>query len=163
MRLFCDVDGSLADCEPAVTRYLLSKPKNWDAFYGALGTFAPIPEVITVVDSLFTQGWQVIFASGRRDAERLVTDTWLRKHTRVTDFTLLMRPAGDYRPAVQLKRPWWRTAQPDLVIEDDPETVAVMVKDGLTVLQVHGFRKISVEKRGQSSDMIPSLPQHKGG
>lgn len=80
-----DVDGTIA-------RMTRRDPHD----YAAVGTDAPIDDVIKVVRALHTVGYVVILLSGRKDSCREETMAWLDRYLVFYD-KLLMRSAGDNR------------------------------------------------------------------
>ena len=98
----------------------------------------PNTPVITTVRALSDSHW-VVFASGRTEACREATETWLSEHIRVP-FDLYMRPAGDRRKDSVVKRELFDQhirEQYDvrMVIDDRDKVVEMWRSLGLTVLQ----------------------------
>jgi predicted kinase len=99
----------------------------------------PNAAVITAVRALAKTHW-VVFASGRTDACKAATESWLRRHVGV-QFDLYMRPAGDKRKDSIVKRELFDQhirGQYDvrMVLDDRNQVVEMWRSLGLTVLQV---------------------------
>lgn len=98
--------------------------------------------VITFVREMFDDGHAVVFCSGRDEAFRDATETWLKEHIALPCFELHMRPAGDKRrdDIVKLElfdqhiRDRWNV----VLAFDDRGRVVRAYRDalGLTVFQV---------------------------
>lgn len=126
-----DIDGTVALHDGVrdpydTTRYHLDNPNS---------------PVIDVVRAMYRAGRRLVFCSGRDEAFRGVTETWLRKHLQVPFEVLHMRPEGDKRrdDVVKLElfdkyiRHIWNVI---CVLDDRDRVVNAWRSIGLTVLQV---------------------------
>lgn len=101
----------------------------------------PNEPVIEVVSALYEAGHTIIYCSGRTEACRAATEEWLGQH--VGDFyaALHMRPVGDTRKDVIVKREMFDREIRDrydvvCVLDDRDQVVQGWRALGLTVLQV---------------------------
>lgn len=88
-----DLDGTLADCSHRL-HHIQKRPKDWDAFFGAVMDDEPIPHMIELAKAL-SERTQIVFVSGRSDECREATERWLWANLFLAP--LFMRKAGDYR------------------------------------------------------------------
>lgn len=77
MDIICDIDGTLADLTHR-RHHVREKPKNWPAFFAGIKDDDPIIPVCNTVRTLHANGHNVFFVSGRNEASRQVTRTWLK-------------------------------------------------------------------------------------
>ena len=146
IKILCDIDGVVADVKEEVNRYL----PDWKEFFSHLSEVRPISEVIEVILGLIDGGNEVIFMTGRPSNFRKVTREWLLYNipylnSKSYSLRLLMRPIRNYDKPEDLKLRYCRWCKPDLILEDDPRVVSILVKEGFTVLQVHGYRATSTD------------------
>lgn len=94
--IICDLDGTLCDASHRM-HHLECKPKNWDAFYGAMCDDEIIPAVELLLRTFEEMGVPIIFLTGRPEEYRADTVKWLEEHE-FFDFPLYMRATGDKRP-----------------------------------------------------------------
>lgn len=142
MDFIFDIDGTLADCSHRI-HFVREKPKNYRKFMSLLNEDTVVAPVKEVLDSLaFGDGNRIIFCTGRDEHYRAVTGKWLRDNLiEVTDATLYMRPRGDYRPDVDVKRDLLARIRadgfdPKMVFEDRSRVVDMWRKEGLICAQV---------------------------
>lgn len=100
--IICDLDGTLCNVSHRV-HHVVQKPKNWDAFYGAMCHDEIIPAVELLLRTFEETTTQVIFLTGRPDNYRNDTIGWLENHD-FFDTVLFMRVAGDKRTDDIVKR-----------------------------------------------------------
>lgn len=93
--IICDLDGTIADCEHR-RHYIISAPKNWDAFYGGCSDDTPIKSIIRLVNLFHKDGVEIVYVSGRRASCEAATLEWLSKHG-LPQGKLFIRAEGDYR------------------------------------------------------------------
>lgn len=153
MLVLCDIDGCVVDPCEYVRRYLSGPVKNWKGYYKHTLEMPPIPQVVTLLNGLVWVGTQVVFHTGRNESNRRDTKQSLNACLAfsVVDAQLLMRRDGDRSLPAILKLANCMQFKPDLVIEDEPETVELLKKHRYTVLQVHGHRMHDNDNR----DNIP--------
>ncbi len=132
----CDIDGVIVD--PGEFFHLIP---DWKEYYRHTVAMKPIPEMITLVKALIQAGHRVTLITSRPSSDRDKTVEWLEMYFRnCPPFDLLMRPEGDARTGAEIKMSVLRELRPDMMIEDEPKTVKMMMAEGFTVLQVHGYR-----------------------
>jgi hypothetical protein len=98
------------------------------------------PVILEVVHALWTQGYRVLFVTGRSDDCISVTRDWLSLHCPYY-FGLYMRQAGDFRKDAIVKQEIYETHIKDefdvLCVFDDRQQVVDMWREiGLKCLQV---------------------------
>lgn len=97
-----DIDGTIAKVGDRL-KYLQQEKKDWDSFYEHCDEDEPIRDVISIIEDLYYEGRNIVFCTGRRKGVAEKTRDWLRKHTKVNIFGLLMRPDGDFRHDTMVK------------------------------------------------------------
>jgi len=149
--IFVDIDGTLADIRHRVHHItsrddtVATKTTDWDAFYADIKDDKPIVPTIELVRSLYKNGCFIILITGRDAARVDLTKTWLKAHDVPWD-VLLMRPIGDHRPDVKIKREWLHKIRdgeltfhdvpvPAIAIEDRQKVVDMWREEGLIALQ----------------------------
>lgn len=104
-----DLDGTLALCDHR-RHFVENRANRWDEFYAACVDDTPNHAVIQVMNVLRRNADIFVF-SGRSDAVREETITWLSRHTELTyhdlEYRLWMRKSGDYTADDVLKRKWY--------------------------------------------------------
>ena len=122
-----DIDGVIADARHRL-HHLDRRPKNWKAFFAEAVHDEPHPEGLAVVAKL-AEDHEIVFLTGRpaeleADTRRWLTDQGLGGHD------VIMRPAGDRRPAAQIKvrllRDYADGREVAMVVDDDPDVIATM-------------------------------------
>ena len=100
----CDIDGTISIVGERL-KYLKQDPVDWDAFYNSCFEDEPIEEICALVEALFTQGYKIIFLTGRRASVEAKTREWIDSHLPKLNgcYTLIMRDNGDHRHDVQAK------------------------------------------------------------
>lgn len=143
MRIVCDIDGVLADVRKHVEEHLLEK-NDWKTYFEHTLEFPVIPTIRSLLYTLDGKPHhETYLVTGRPESNRVLTELWLQSvgiGPGVFLRHLLMRASGDSRPTWDVKMDIIRRLNPDLIIDDDPAVIEVAVKEGFTVLQVHGFR-----------------------
>jgi len=128
--ILVDVDGTVAlmgNRDPFDETRVHEDSPNWP--------------VIAAVQSMAEAGYAIVFCSGRTEACRAETMTWLAKHTGVLFDLLLMRPAGDMRQDAVVKleifnREIRHRYNVTGVFDDRQQVVDMWRSLGLTVFQV---------------------------
>jgi hypothetical protein len=130
-----DIDGVVADVRHRL-EYVMTRPKDWDAFFAAARHDPPHDEGIFLVRRL-ARDHDVIFLTGRPDRLRRDTSAWLEQHG-IGGHRLVMRPDGDRRPAARVKlelvRELARERSIAVVVDDDPMVLATMKEAGYLTL-----------------------------
>lgn len=141
--IIVDIDGTLADCQHR-RHHIEKTPKDWDSFLSPKNiakdsVIKPIARLVTMLQ----EHHRVIYVSGRKEAVRDCTVTWLRKHGLwFYPFELFMRPTGDRRPDFEVKRDILHEViyplnyKPILVLDDRSSVVEMWRSEKLTCLQV---------------------------
>lgn len=129
-----DLDGVLADVSHRL-HHLGARPKDWEPFFRAAAADPPLPEGFRRTHEL-ADLHEVVYLTGRPERTRRLTEAWLSRHG-APPGRLLMRPDGDHRPARMFKREALRQLGSDrtvaVVVDDDPEVVALLSADGWPV------------------------------
>jgi hypothetical protein len=125
-----DIDGVVADVRHRV-RYLDSRPKDWDAFFGAASDDPPLSVGVQRVKELAVEH-DIVWLTGRPEGLRGVTIAWLAEQG-LPGGRLVMRRGRDRRPARIVKREELRRIAAGrtvaVVIDDDPAVVAELAAD----------------------------------
>lgn len=93
-----DIDGTLADTAHRLHRIRPAPgvKKNWPAFFEEAKNDKPVAHVVSLVNTMFTNGHYICLLTGRPDNHRLDTIEWMKTHGIQFD-ELLMRPYKDNR------------------------------------------------------------------
>ncbi|GAB2858500.1 hypothetical protein GCM10022221_67500 [Actinocorallia aurea] len=134
--------AALVDIDGTVALRNGRNPYDWSRVREDL----PNQPVIDTVDALHRAGHHIVFLSGRSEVCRADTSAWLLANIpsvfeHPANCTLLMRPAADHRPDVDVKlhlfeehvRRWYSVTA---VLDDRQQVVDMWRSLGLTVLQV---------------------------
>jgi hypothetical protein len=129
-----DIDGVVADVRHRL-HLIQDRPKQWDAFFSAAADDPPLADGVELVLGLAADH-DVVWLTGRPERNRSLTQVWLAAQG-LPDRPLLMRPDRDYRPAKLTKREELRrlrkTREVAVVVDDDPDVVAMLTADGFPV------------------------------
>jgi phosphatidate phosphatase APP1 len=129
-----DIDGVVADVRHRL-HLVEGRPKRWEEFFAAAADDPPLPTGVALVRELAADH-DVLWLTGRPERTRRATQTWLAAQ-RLPAGPLLMRAARDFRPARVTKREALRrlrgTREVGVVLDDDPEVVALLRADGFPV------------------------------
>lgn len=120
-----DIDGVLADATHR-QHHLETRPRDWDAFFAAVGGDAPIAEGVSLAVEL-AEDHDVVLLSGRPEATRAETLAWLQR-SEVPFSRLLLRRDTDRRPAPAMKAAALARLGP-------PGRIAVVVDDDAAVIE----------------------------
>jgi phosphoglycolate phosphatase-like HAD superfamily hydrolase len=130
-----DIDGVLADVSHRV-HHVERRPKDWAAFFGAAHADPPLAEGVALAREVADEH-SLLYLTGRPESLRRVTEQWLERHE-LPPGRLLMRRAGDYRPARVMKLDVVRALHAretvHAVVDDDPSVVTVLQEAGFAVL-----------------------------
>ena len=134
-----DIDGVLADASGR-QHHLAGLRRDWDAFFAECGEDPIIPQVARLLE-LVSPELVVILLTARPARVRAQTLEWLASHGLGYDL-LIMREAGDRRPARDFKRVetlGLRTCgfEVRLAVEDDPANLEMFESEGVPCLYVH--------------------------
>ena len=139
--VLCDIDGTLADVTHRL-HFARQDPKDWDSFHGAMSKDTVREDVWGVVNEYRTDGYDVIFVSGRPDNYRKQTEYWLERKCSFMKPVVFMRRADDHRPDTIVKEQMLKTYFSDFsqiykVVDDRPSVIReVWKKYGLPVWDV---------------------------
>lgn len=132
-----DLDGTLADCEHR-KKYLLQKPKDWNAFFAEAVHDTPIEPMRVLNRTLAESGKFCIYiCTGRHEGMRVGTEAWLKKHEIEWDF-LLMRREKDFRQDFTVKKEMLSQLPAErvlFIIDDRNQAVEMWRREGFFCLQ----------------------------
>ena len=141
--LLVDIDGTLADCNERVAKFLADDKQDWNSFYGACGEDKPIITVIAIVEAL-SKSYDIVLCTGRRKSCDTATREWLKKYApNIANCPIIYRKDDDHRHDTivkpeQLKE--WMVAnnkrKPFAIFEDRNSMVEKWRELGYTCLQV---------------------------
>jgi hypothetical protein len=130
-----DIDGVLADVRHRL-HHVRSRPKDWDAFFAAAPEDPLLGEGRETVTKL-AEVFDVVYLSGRPERCRDDTLAWLRHHE-LPDGPVLLRRAGDHRPARLVKVETLDQLSADrriaVLVDDDPLVLEAARDAGYDVL-----------------------------
>jgi hypothetical protein len=126
-----DLDGVVADVRHRL-HHLRGRRKDWGAFFAAASADGVHPEGAAIVETLAADH-EVVFLTGRPAHLAGATETWLAEHG-LGGHRVVMRPAGDRRPAAVVKLELLRQLADGrpvgIVVDDDPDVLAAARRDG---------------------------------
>ena len=96
-----DLDGTLSD-DKARAHFVeveQGRARDWRSYFDAIDTDPPIAASMEVLFALHAAGLRILFLTARPEYTRPKTERWLRANGLTEYDALLMRPAGDTRPA----------------------------------------------------------------
>jgi len=139
MFVIFDIDGTLANADHRL-HWVLTKPKNWVAFYAGIADDPAIETVCTLARTLHQAGHLVVFCTGRNETCRALTQEWLTRHD-LHGAALYMRSSKDHRPDYEVKEDLLQViiknhGKPDMVFEDRQQVVDMWRRNGVQCLQV---------------------------
>lgn len=148
-----DIDGVVADVRHRL-HLVESRPKRWPEFFAAAVDDPPLEPGVSLVRELATDH-EVIWLTGRPERTRAATRSWLAEQD-LPAGTLLMRGDRDFRPARVTKREELRrlrrTRDVRVVVDDDPEVVALLQADGFPVRLADWLPHSSTLRAAQERD-----------
>jgi hypothetical protein len=122
-----DLDGVVADVRHRV-HHLDRRPKDWGAFFAGMAA-DPVLAVGAAVAEQLAEDCLIVWLTGRPESYRSVTEEWLRAQG-LPDGRLIMRAAGDRRPARRVKVERLRALAAErpvaVHVDDDPAVVAAV-------------------------------------
>ncbi len=150
-----DIDGVLADVRHRL-HHVASRPKDWDAFFGAAPDDPPLSEGLEAVATADRAGHVVVYLTGRPERCRTATLTWLADQG-LPAGELFMRDDSDRRPARTTKvaalRRLSRRYRIDAFVDDDAAVVQSVRAAGFPVLHA-----LWMEPATSGVDSAPDLP-----
>lgn len=124
---FVDLDGVLADVRHRL-HFIEHRPRDWDGFFAAAVDDPAHPEGLALVATLEAEH-EIVFLTGRPRRCEADTVHWLAAHG-IAGHRLVMRPAGDRRPAAAVKLELLRRIAAGrtvaVVIDDDADVIRTM-------------------------------------
>ena len=130
-----DIDGVLADVRHRL-HHVTGRAKDWDAFFAAAPQ-DPLLEQGRETVTRLGEVYDLVYLSGRPERCRDDTLAWLERHT-LPSGELLLRPAGDRRPArllkVQVLDRLAASRPVAVLVDDDPEVLDAARDAGYDVL-----------------------------
>lgn len=138
-----DLDGTLCDISHRL-HHIQREPKDWGGFFATCVNDEPKwPIIQTLLTFTLSDVCGVEIWSGRSDQVYLQTVGWLQHHGVPGGLLTRMRPAGDRRPDVELKRGWLHECRvrPDLVFDDRQRLVDMWRTEGITCCQVEAWEE----------------------
>lgn len=136
-----DIDGTVANIEHR-RHFVASKPKNWAAFNAAMVNDAAHLDIFEMLGTFRNAGATIVFASGRGEEYRDVTEKFLDQHFNRKNYAkLYMRPAKDYRSDVEIKleilaQIRQEYGEPFMAVDDRDAVVKMWREQGIRTLQV---------------------------
>jgi hypothetical protein len=127
-----DLDGTLAKSD-----WRLNYLPDWDAFHRASVDDIPYQTMIDFVNKC-SRDYKVSILTGRSEAHRGITMTWLVKHGFMYH-ELLMKPNDDYRHAPMFKTDVLKSLNREIefIVDDDDRCVDAFIEMGLKAYLVH--------------------------
>lgn len=130
-----DIDGVLADVRHRL-HHVEEPPKDWDGFFAA-AVDDPLLETGAETARRLAEVCEIRYLSGRPERCRQDTLDWLARHD-LPPGELLLRPAGDFRPARVMKverlHLLAEEAPVTVVVDDDPQVCEAAQAAGFDVL-----------------------------
>lgn len=134
--IIVDIDGTLADVEHRV-HHVRAEKKNWRAFNDAMGEDALNIWCAGLIKAMRTQGFEILFVTGRDDNYRAITEAWMHRHG-IEYEALFMRHAVDFRGDDEVKKDIYlnqiRGKWDVLFVVDDRMSVVKMWREELNLV-----------------------------
>jgi hypothetical protein len=148
-----DIDGVVADVQHRL-HLVESRPKRWAEFFAAAADDPPLAVGVALVQELAAEH-DVVWLTGRPERTRRATVAWLAAQG-LPAGVLLMRGDRDFRPARVTKRDELRRLRRSrdvrVVVDDDPEVVAMLAADGFPVRLADWLPHSSTLRAAQERD-----------
>jgi beta-phosphoglucomutase-like phosphatase (HAD superfamily) len=100
-----DLDGTLSD-DRARAHFVEveeGRQRDWKSYFDAIEEDPPIAASIALLHALHKDGIAIVYLTGRPEHTREKTERWLKANGLDEHELLLMRPAGEKRPAGDFK------------------------------------------------------------
>ena len=139
-----DLDGTLADHSHRRNRTLegsILPPENWTKFFLGIPNDSLDP-VIADLFFKYRESHHILICTGRPEWTRVMTTTWLQRHSLIGYHKLYMRPDNDMSQDCDLKRKMLYRIRDEgfnvhIAFEDRNQVVDMWRKEGITCLQVN--------------------------
>jgi predicted kinase len=137
--IWCDLDGSLADCNHR-RHHVRNGAKNWKAFFAGIKD-DPMYGHIADILLRFKSDHKIVFCTGRSKECQEDTSAWLwNRLPEVKESYLFMRPSGDFRSDAIIKEilldfEVLSRFSVKFCIDDRDQVVKMLRHRGLNVLQ----------------------------
>ncbi len=145
-----DIDGVLADVGHRL-HLVERRPKDWKGFFAAARADLPHPEGLELASTLGSDH-DVVLLTGRPESCRADTEAWLAEQGVVYEL-LVMRPAGNRRPAAEVKvgllEVFARDRQVAVLVDDDPAVIAAADAAGYPTRLAHWGRPAESLRQAQ--------------
>ena len=136
--ILVDVDGTLADCTHREHYVVSSKKKDWNSFFNLTPFDLLRQDVVDMIEKKYKDIPKII-VTAREECWRPHTEKWLLENG-IKFENILMRPSGDRRPDIEVKKEILDTycdIENIIAVVDDRPCVVKMWKDnGLFVEDV---------------------------
>lgn len=101
-----DLDGTLSDdrARAHFVEVAKGRKRDWRSYFDAIEEDPPIAASIAILGALHKDGFRIVYLTGRPEYTRPQTERWLRANGLEDYDLLLMRPAGERRPAGEFKK-----------------------------------------------------------
>ena len=134
-----DIDGTIANIDHRRV-FVRNGKKDWKSFNNTMHLDEVYQDIHWLYNVIAATGVTMLFASGRGEEQRDVTEQWLADNGFVYT-KLYMRPARDYRPDNIIKAEILEQMRadgfnPTMVFDDRDQVVAGWRQAGLRVMQV---------------------------
>lgn len=138
MAVICDLDGTLCNVDHRLHHFKDGK-KNWKGFFEGIKDDEVNPWCRDILNGLHKQDYIIVYASGRPDDYRKVTEEWLKLNNLEGSF-LFMRNRHDSRKdsitkEIILDFEILTRFKPLFIIDDRQQVVDMWRKRGYTCLQ----------------------------
>lgn len=139
-----DVDGTLANVS-GIRHYINGEARNFDKFHKAASYVRPNQYVLDAMQFDKECGFTTFVVTGRNEKYRYTTSVWLQKWNAPFDY-LLMRPDGDFRKDVEIKREILMSIRQRgysvlHAWDDNPNIIKLWREEGIPVTVVPGWEE----------------------
>lgn len=136
---YVDIDGTLANVEHR-QHHVLTKPKNWKAFFADMKYDLPNGELVWLIKQLYAMGNKIVICTARGEEYMEETVNWLAKWNIPYD-GLYMRKLGDQRAddivKIELLDIMKKEGfEPTMAFEDRARVVKALREKGILVFHV---------------------------
>lgn len=97
-----DIDGTLADVEHRV-HHVRKEKKDWKSFNESMDQDRLNHWCAKLILAMKSQGFDILFVTGRDENYRLKTQAWMKQH-QINYDKLFMRAAVDFRSDAEVKK-----------------------------------------------------------